>query len=205
MELLKPDPVSRSKQADGRRIVPLDSHRDWGWIIVNYQHYRGLMDEEARKSYFRDAKKRQREKVDKSSGSRKVRSAGLTRASVDAASRAYEKAVGDGASEQELDKIVESTLPHDKNNSDNGGRVDGVADTVREDRGRVAGESREEALPRVQGADRPADDQVSEPGGRAGMGVGDGVIFCERCKEPGHIANDCVGHYEGGVWVKDPE
>lgn len=61
-ELMKPDPRSRSKDHDGRRLVPIDSRRDWGWLIVNYQHYRAVQDEEARRSYFRDAKKRERAK-----------------------------------------------------------------------------------------------------------------------------------------------
>jgi hypothetical protein len=42
--------------------VPIDSHRSWGWQIVNYEHYRNLRDEEARRAYFRDAKREQRSK-----------------------------------------------------------------------------------------------------------------------------------------------
>ena len=60
VELGKPDAKSRSPENKGRRIVPLDSHRDWGWIITNYGHYRQLRDEEARRAYFRDAKRRER-------------------------------------------------------------------------------------------------------------------------------------------------
>src|ERR1700677_5009256 len=45
-ELMKPDRKSRSHQVDGCRIVALDSHRDWGWQIVNYEHYRNIKDEE---------------------------------------------------------------------------------------------------------------------------------------------------------------
>ncbi len=41
-ELEKPDPSSRSKIGDGRRIVRLDEHRDWGWQIVNHSYYRKL-------------------------------------------------------------------------------------------------------------------------------------------------------------------
>ena len=59
-ELQEPDPTSRSKVSDGRRLVPLDSARDWGWRIVNYGHYRRIKDEEARRSYFRDAQRRYR-------------------------------------------------------------------------------------------------------------------------------------------------
>jgi len=39
-ELQKPDKRSRSSLSDGRRIVLLDDHRDWGWYIVNYKIYR---------------------------------------------------------------------------------------------------------------------------------------------------------------------
>lgn len=62
-ELMKPDPESRSHLHEGRRLIPLDSHRTWGWIIVNYQHYRAIKDEEARRAYFRDAKAKQRAKA----------------------------------------------------------------------------------------------------------------------------------------------
>lgn len=39
-ELEKPDPTSRSPNAEGRRITRLDQHRDWGWQIVNFTKYR---------------------------------------------------------------------------------------------------------------------------------------------------------------------
>lgn len=38
--LEQPDRTSRSPEEDGRRIVRLDSHRDWGWRIVNHAKYR---------------------------------------------------------------------------------------------------------------------------------------------------------------------
>lgn len=59
-ELMKPDRASRSHEEDGARIVLLDSHRDWGWQIVNYDHYRQIRDEESRRAYFRDKKREQR-------------------------------------------------------------------------------------------------------------------------------------------------
>ncbi len=58
--LSEPDPNSRSDNDKGARIKLLDSHRNWGWQIVNYDHYRNLRDEEARKAYFRDQKRKQR-------------------------------------------------------------------------------------------------------------------------------------------------
>jgi hypothetical protein len=35
-----PDPGSRSDAQNGARLVLLDDHRDWGWRIVNHEHYR---------------------------------------------------------------------------------------------------------------------------------------------------------------------
>lgn len=61
-ELSKPDRKSRSHQEDGRRLILLDSHRDWGWQIVNYEHYRNIKDEEARRTYFRDKQREHRAK-----------------------------------------------------------------------------------------------------------------------------------------------
>lgn len=61
-KLASPDPLSRSEREEGRRIVLIDSHRDWGWQIVNYEHYRKTQDEDARRSYFRDYRKAERDK-----------------------------------------------------------------------------------------------------------------------------------------------
>lgn len=62
-ELCQPDVTSRSPLEDGKRLIPLDSHRDWGWRIVNYQHYRKIRDQEARRSYFRDYQRKRRKKL----------------------------------------------------------------------------------------------------------------------------------------------
>lgn len=67
-ELMEPDPASRSPKLNGQRLALLDSHREWGWRIVNFQHYRELRDEEGRKAYFRDymRERRGRQRVEKS-------------------------------------------------------------------------------------------------------------------------------------------
>lgn len=52
-ELTNPDPRSRTADMDGRRLVLIDEKRGWGWHIVNYQKYRGIRDENDRKSYMR--------------------------------------------------------------------------------------------------------------------------------------------------------
>lgn len=62
-ELCQPDVKSRSPLEEGKRLVPLDSRRDWGWRIVNYQHYRKIRDQEARRSYFRDYQRKRRKKL----------------------------------------------------------------------------------------------------------------------------------------------
>lgn len=53
-ELLKPDSKSRTPTEQGRRIVPLADGRDWGWLVVNYKHYRQLKREEDRREYHRE-------------------------------------------------------------------------------------------------------------------------------------------------------
>lgn len=42
--LERPDGRSRTPDDDGRRLSRLDDHRDWGWVIVNYEKYRTLSD-----------------------------------------------------------------------------------------------------------------------------------------------------------------
>lgn len=64
-ELCQPDNKSRSKLEEGKRLIPLDSSRDWGWQIVNYTHYRKIRDEAARREYFRDKQREHRKKKDK--------------------------------------------------------------------------------------------------------------------------------------------
>jgi hypothetical protein len=63
--LASPDAASRTKDHDGCRIQLIDEKRDWGWRIVNFQKYREIRDEEARRianrSYKRDERKRKRE------------------------------------------------------------------------------------------------------------------------------------------------
>jgi hypothetical protein len=40
--LESPDPYSRTPGDEGRRIVPLDDHRPWGWRLVNHGKYMRL-------------------------------------------------------------------------------------------------------------------------------------------------------------------
>ena len=73
--LSSPDEASRTQDDDGRRLLPIEEKRRWGWQIVNYQFYRRIRDEEARREYHRDYRRREREAkrtVKKGKGWRKV-------------------------------------------------------------------------------------------------------------------------------------
>ena len=59
-ELQQPDPRSRTPDHDGRRIIPLRPHTDWGWRIVNYLKYREIRDDNARREYQREWVKNKR-------------------------------------------------------------------------------------------------------------------------------------------------
>lgn len=61
-QLCQPDAESRSPLEEGKRLIPLDSNRDWGWQIVNYVHYRNIRDEAARREYFRNKQREHRKK-----------------------------------------------------------------------------------------------------------------------------------------------
>ena len=39
-QLCTPDPTSRSPDEEGRRLVPIDPSRPWGWKVVNHSKYR---------------------------------------------------------------------------------------------------------------------------------------------------------------------
>ena len=57
-----PDDESRSPEEQGRRIVRLDEHRAWGWLVVNYVKYRSIRNEDDRREQNREAQERWREK-----------------------------------------------------------------------------------------------------------------------------------------------
>ena len=46
LKLESPDMRSRTPDAEGRRVKRLDEHRDWGWVIVNYDAFRRIASEE---------------------------------------------------------------------------------------------------------------------------------------------------------------
>ncbi len=78
-ELSKPDPRSRTPGEDGKRIVPIAPHRDWGWRLVNYETYRTLRTEDDRREYHAQYYRDKR-----SAGARKARSHSTTSTAINA-------------------------------------------------------------------------------------------------------------------------
>lgn len=62
-ELQEPDERSRTPDEDGRRIVLLDAHRDWGWRITNFEKYNSIRNQQERAEYFRQYRKRKRQEL----------------------------------------------------------------------------------------------------------------------------------------------
>jgi len=56
-KFLSPDPYSRTKEHEGRRIEVIDG----GWRLLNHAKYRAIRDEEERKAYKREWIKNKRE------------------------------------------------------------------------------------------------------------------------------------------------
>lgn len=96
-ELAKPDPHSRSKQDQGRRIRLLDGHRKWGWRIVNYPQYRAIIDDEARRSYFRNYRRAARASAKKCSVPAK--------SATDVAASDQECKTGDGQQKENVQSV----------------------------------------------------------------------------------------------------
>ena len=52
--LEQPDERSRDPREEGRRIIRIAPHRDWGWQIVNYDKYRKIRSADERREYMRE-------------------------------------------------------------------------------------------------------------------------------------------------------
>lgn len=63
LELESPDPESRSPEEEGRRILRVDDHRAWGWLIVNHAKYKAIRDADERREQNRMAQARRRERM----------------------------------------------------------------------------------------------------------------------------------------------
>ena len=88
--LALPDPGSRTEQDDGKRIVLLDDHRNWGWRIVNFAKYRDIRSAEERREYFREWKRAKRQEA---AGAKKPRREAGDDTAFDAFWNAYPKKV----------------------------------------------------------------------------------------------------------------
>jgi hypothetical protein len=60
--LESPDPNSRYPEEQGRRLIRLDEHRDWGWIIVNWEKYEKIRSREDDRLGSRDRMRKSRSK-----------------------------------------------------------------------------------------------------------------------------------------------
>lgn len=60
--LEKTDKYSRTPDEDGKRIELIDSHRPWGWHIVNHEKYKMQNDADKMRAQTRERVKRHREK-----------------------------------------------------------------------------------------------------------------------------------------------
>lgn len=72
-KLEQPDKYSRSADSDGRRIVLIDDHRPWGWLIVNYEHYRDIAKQSDRRENTKERVRRFREKQAQDTDSKEMK------------------------------------------------------------------------------------------------------------------------------------
>lgn len=68
-ELEAPDPRSRTKDAKGARLKRLDDHRDWGWLIINFDKFRRIATDLQRREKTKLRVKKHRDKIRSSSTS----------------------------------------------------------------------------------------------------------------------------------------
>ena len=54
------DTESRTPTENGRRILRLSPERDWGWRIVNHEHYRRIRSQDERREYMRKYQQKRR-------------------------------------------------------------------------------------------------------------------------------------------------
>ena len=59
--LSNPDPHTRTPGDDGRRIVLMDAHRPWGWVIVNHSKYQHMQDADTVRAQTRERVRKHRE------------------------------------------------------------------------------------------------------------------------------------------------
>jgi len=108
--LSEPDPYSRTPGEDGKRIVLMDVHRPWGWLIVNHAKYQKLRNRQDKLEADRQriGEKRKSQKNNDVADCRKVSQsvadvahAATTTATVTAT--ATEKGIGDVVPQHEFE------------------------------------------------------------------------------------------------------
>jgi hypothetical protein len=62
-ELEGPDLRSRTDDAAGARLRKLDEHRDWGWVIINYDRFRDVATDAQRREKTKLRTRKYREKL----------------------------------------------------------------------------------------------------------------------------------------------
>lgn len=69
--LITDDPNSRTDTEDGKRLLPINPERNWGWQIVNHKQYRDLRTADDRREYMRNymREKRSEDKLTKTNNS----------------------------------------------------------------------------------------------------------------------------------------
>ena len=114
--LCKPDPYSRTKEYEGRRLLECDG----GWLIANYAKYREKRDPEIRRKQNREAKRRQRsqQKVSQSqpksaqaeaeAEAYKRKDSSSKNGEFDVFWKCYPKKVGKGAARKVFERIAPS-------------------------------------------------------------------------------------------------
>jgi hypothetical protein len=68
-DFMQPDPGSRTKDHDGRRLALIDPNRDWGWRVLNHGKYR----EKTRKKNYDEQRKESGENADRMRERRETR------------------------------------------------------------------------------------------------------------------------------------
>lgn len=65
LELEGPDPRSRTAEEGGARIRRLDDHRDWGWLIINFDKFRATATEDQYREKTRERVRKYRQNIRK--------------------------------------------------------------------------------------------------------------------------------------------
>lgn len=99
--LCSPDERSRTKKAEGRRLVRLGQFE---YLVVNGWEYTARNDLDRRREQLRRAARRYREK-------KKNQALPTKQRSYDSAERAFIEEGGNGASQEDLDRIVDQSNP----------------------------------------------------------------------------------------------